>query len=142
MSENQTTEHENINFFVQHKRKFLIGGGILLGLTAIGTGIYLYQKKQNQDDHHPSKKAINNRSFQCTSKDYPLSYGTCHEDVKTLQRHLKKIYKADLGTSGEKKNGIDAQFGNKTKQASMQHLKKAVFTKKDIESMLVAEKFV
>ncbi len=79
--------------------------------------------------------------FRCINKAYPLGYGTCHADVKILQRYLK-IYKEDLGSSGATKDGVDGMFGSKTAKAARKHLGKVSFTKQDIQGMKTSIKII
>lgn len=77
---------------------------------------------------------ISRSRFRCSSRSYPLGYGTCHGDVEILQKYLK-IYKEDLGSSGKNKDGVDGMFGSKTVKAARKRLGKASFSKEDIEGM-------
>ncbi|WP_299243029.1 peptidoglycan-binding protein [uncultured Aquimarina sp.] len=80
--------------------------------------------------------------FRCSSSKYPLQYGTCHRDVKILQSYLSKIYKADLGSSGRSRDGVDGMFGNKTSRAAKKHLQRTSFSKQDIDGMRTAIKTI
>lgn len=146
-------EHEKGNFFQKNKKGILIGGGVLLALSTGGLVLYYYknknEKKEKEKEKSPEKTTLKSTksTFKCLrdtyDKDNPMKHGTCHEDVKILQTHLKKEYKAILTTlkQGNKKTGVDGQFGALTKEASLKHLGKAVFTPKDIQGMKVALKF-
>lgn len=125
------------------KKLFIIGGVALLVLAGGGYAIYYFRKKKKETgSYFGGSGGGKSGGFSCTSSTYPLSFGTCHPDVGILQRYLKKIYKADLGSYGKNKDGVDEQFGNLTKQAVLKHLKKDSFTEKDIAGMKAALKIV
>ena len=94
-----------------------------------------------EDSPKEVKQMVRTSRFRCVNKDYPLSYGTCNEDVKILQRYLK-MYKEDLGSSGKNKDGVDGMFGSKTAKAARKHLGKVSFNKQDIEGMKTSIKII
>ena len=114
----------------------IIGIGIL-ATTAMGYLLYrTIQKKKNSGLFNPgstNKQITNLRSsgFACISTSYPLQVGTCHKDVKLLQQYLLQKG-GKLGSSGSQGNGIDGQFGEKTRKAASQYLRKTAFSQKDI----------
>lgn len=134
---------------------------IIIGVTAVvlgGVGYWYYKKRkkglevlpeelEDNDNDKGMARIITNSPrrpsrFRCSSRAYPLQYGTCHKDVKVLQSFLHKIYKADLGRSGRAKNGVDGMFGNKTNKAAKRHLQKTSFSKQDIDGMRTAIKTI
>ncbi|MFY0689147.1 MAG: peptidoglycan-binding protein [Cyclobacteriaceae bacterium] len=119
-----------------------IGGGAILVLIC-GSAIWYIRKKKNEQQVQNSiaSKSAGSRSarsstsgFKCINSKYPLSHGTCHEDVKILQRYLKN-FKMNLGSSGVNKDGVDGQFGNKTRSAALKVLKKDTFFEADIKGL-------
>ena len=133
----------------KNNKKIIIIGGVALLVVGAGVGAYfLYKRKKETGSYFGGSTTSGSgggrksSGFSCTSTDYPLSYGTCHPDVGILQKYLKKVYKADLGTYGKNKDGIDSKFGKITKEAAMKHLKKLAFTQKDIDGMKAALKFI
>lgn len=127
------------------KKLFIIGGVALLVLAGGGYAIYYFRKKKKETGSYFGGSGGDGKKsggFSCTSTGYPLSFGTCHPDVGVLQRYLKKAYKANLGSYGKNKDGVDEMFGNMTKQAALTHLKKDSFTEKDIAGMKAALKIV
>ena len=140
----ETSKHKpDTSFFVKHKKEILIGSGVFIALSLGGIAYYYHHKKKEEENVNLAPSKSNKKPvFQCISTKYPLRFGTCHKDVGIVQHYLKTIHKAELGTSGKNKDGIDKQFGPKTKGASLQLMKKAVFHPKDIEAMKVALKFV
>lgn len=131
-------------------KKVIIIGGIALLVAGAGYGVYYLLKRKKETGSYFGGSSTSSSSggggrssggFSCSSKDYPLSYGTCHPDVGILQKYLKKMYKADLGSFGANRDGVDEQFGKVTKSAALKHLKKVSFTQKDITSMKAALKF-
>lgn len=114
-----------------------------------GIGYYYYRKRKKNLGDTDTLSALQEsnsttalRRFTCTNKSYPLSYGTCHKDVKILQAYLLKMFQADLGISGKNKDGIDGLFGNKTSRAAKMHLQKTAFDIKDIEGIKTALKMI
>lgn len=132
-------------------QKLLIGIGITT-LALIGVGYWYYKKRKEKETELilPLDDMINTAidkpkrvvRFTCSSKEYPLAYGTCHRDVNILQSYLSKMYKEDLGRSGKNKDGVDGMFGNKTNKAAKKHLGKASFSKQDIDGMRTAIKMI
>lgn len=113
---------------ISTKKALMIGGGIL-ALTLIGTVGYLLYKK------HKDGKPISLRSiasgltggtggFRCEYTGYPVRYGSCGIEVKTLQQYLNKKYNAGLN--------VDGKFGSLTKEAALKYLKKEKFTESEI----------
>lgn len=126
-----------------------------IGITAfalVGVGYYYYKNRKKASEMEleleelPTSQITNttavSRRFKCTNSTYPLSYGTCHKDVKTLQTYLKNMFQADLGSFGKNDDGIDGMFGNKTSRAAKMHLQKTSFDTKDIEGMNTALKMI
>ena len=58
-----------------------------------------------------SSSSSANRRFSCRNTGFPLAFGTCNEQVKTLQKYLVSK-KYALGS-----NPIDGKFGSKTEMA-------------------------
>ena len=118
------------------KNKAILIVGSLLVVSGLGFGVWYYLKRRknkkefvaNKSKGTPRKPA----EFKCTSRSYPLNYGTCHKDVKTLQRYLKTMG-TNLGNYGKYKNGIDGRFGKLTRQAAQDKLQKESFSKIDIQ---------
>lgn len=126
-----------------NKKLFIIGGVALLVLAGAGYGFYYFRKRKKETGSYLGGSGSTGRKsggFNCTSKDYPLSFGTCHPDVGVLQRYLKKTYKAALGSYGQA--GVDEKFGKLTKDAALKHLKKDSFTQKEIAGMKAALKLI
>lgn len=126
-----------------NKKALIIGGVALLAAAGAGYGIYYFFFRDKADEEYADGDGSTKKlSKTFTNKDYPLSYGTQHPDVGILQQYLKKTYHANLGNYGKNKDGVDAKFGKVTKEAALKHLKKAVFTEKDIAGMRAALKFI
>lgn len=115
----------------------IIGIGVI-ATASMGYLLYRTLKKRKQgvsacntgtDGRSTSNPRSN--SFACISSSYPLQVGTCHSDVKILQQYLLKKG-SQLGSTGSKRNGVDGQFGEKTRTAALRHLGKTSFTQKDI----------
>ncbi|MCB9448696.1 MAG: peptidoglycan-binding protein [Flavobacteriales bacterium] len=66
--------------------------------------------------------------FRCISRDYPLTYGTCHPGVEKLQRYLNK-----MGASLD----VDGKFGPKTRDAAIRYLKSEKFDQSFIDTLKV-----
>ncbi|WP_027393167.1 LPXTG cell wall anchor domain-containing protein [Aquimarina latercula] len=139
---------------------------IIIGVTTLvlgGVGYWYYRKRKKKSamfpggaedlDREIASTIANNTTrrstitrrptrFRCNSSGYPLAYGTCYKDVKILQSYLSKIHKADLGSSGSNKDGVDGMFGNKTNKAAKKHLQKTSFNKQDIDGMRTAIKMI
>lgn len=116
----------------------LVGSILALagGLALVG---YLLSDGDNSTEVNEnlasaSNNAMKKAGFRCTSKIYPLKYGTCHPDVVILQRVLRKAG-AELGSTGKNKDGVDGQFGSKTLAASRSYLNKAIFNPEDIAGL-------
>lgn len=143
-----TTEKINMKAKSQgknNKKLFIIGGIALLVLAGAGYGYYYFRKRKKETGSYLGGSASRGKKsggFSCTSKSYPLSFGTCHPDVGVLQRYLKKTYKADLSSYGKNKDGVDEMFGKLTKDAAVKYLKKESFTEKDIAGMKAALKLI
>ena len=128
-----------------NKKLFIIGGVALLVLAGAGYGYYFFRKRKKETGSYLGGLTSGGKKsggFGCSSKSYPLSFGTCHPDVGILQRYLKKTYKADLGSYGNNKDGVDEMFGKLTKDAALKYLKKESFTEKDIAGMKAALKLI
>ncbi len=127
-----------------NKKALIIGGVSLLAAAGIGYGIYhfFFKDKGDEDYSDEDSGGAKKVSKTFTNRDYPLSYGTHHPGVGILQLYLKKTYHANMGNYGKNKDGIDGKFGKVTKEAALKHLKKAVFTEKDIAGMRAALKFI
>ncbi len=163
MAEMVETTTVNISGNSNKSRAVLIVGGIALFVLGTSVGIYFLIKNKkgeidNLDDDwtdnlensltnsnrptvHKVDKSTSKNGFTCNSKTYPLQYGTCHSDVGILQQYLKRMYKADLGSSGANRDGVDKKFGAATQRAAIKYLKKSVFTPKDIIGIKAALKF-
>ncbi|PHN01130.1 peptidoglycan-binding domain-containing protein [Flavilitoribacter nigricans] len=109
--------------------------GVLLMLSG---GIYLLINRAKKSPLQ--RKAPNSTNdnptgyFRCTSNSYPLTFGTCHPDVKIIQRHLKSLG-AVLGSFGSAIDGIDGRFGVLTLKAAQAKLGKASFDRTDVEAL-------
>lgn len=102
---------------VSKRRKRPVGGGMGASVAAMG------------------RPATRGRGgFACTSRSYPLAYGTCHPDVAALQRYLKGKG-ASLGSTGPRRDGVDGQFGTKTEAAAKRFLGKASLGQKDMREI-------
>lgn len=139
----------------------LIIGGVALFIVGTSVGVYFLLKKKKEKaidlENNSDQKAkrdlekpiglqtnqpTRSTGFSCSNKSYPLKDGTCHPDVGILQQYLKKMYQADLGTSGANKDGVDGKFGAATKKAAIKYLSTFVFTPKDIIGIKTALKFI
>ena len=134
-----TTRTENPDQLSNQKKALVIGAVALLTIGSIYS-IYLLLKRKaarikKSPFTVPDKNNRREEGFQCRSKNYPLNPGTCHPDVGILQRYLKVVYKAGLGTSGIKRDGVDEKYGKATRAASIKHLKKNTFSPSDIARM-------
>lgn len=101
------------------------------------SGSYAAVTSASTSSHRPGnrpKQSTSRGPFRCESRSYPLAYGTCHPDVAILQRHLKNL-KADLGTSGTQRNGVDGKFGTMTERAAKAKLGQISFSKADIAGL-------
>ena len=120
------------------KNRIILVAGSLLLASGLGFGIWYYSKRKKDEKGFVSNDSIGDPNvppgFKCSSKNYPLDYGTCHKDVKILQRYLKTMG-ANLGSYGKYKNGIDGRFGKLTKKATQQKLRKTSFSKLDIKQI-------
>ncbi len=137
-------------------KKFIIAGFILLVVAGASYGAYyLVQRKKKTGSYmgggtsggggSTKTRTSTTRAStgtQYTNKSYPLRYGTVHPDVAVLQRYLKTTYNANLGSYGKNRDGVDGHFGNVTKNAALKHLRKQVFTEKDIAGMKTALKII
>ncbi|GAA0892648.1 hypothetical protein GCM10009122_23270 [Fulvivirga kasyanovii] len=125
---------KNENFKID-ENLIWIGGGIAIA-AAIGIGIWYYRRKRRSTsgDYNETSVAGTSRGFQCKSSTYPLTFGTCHPDVKILQRALKKKG-ADLGKTGSTGDGVDGQFGNLTLSNAKKYLGKDSFSQSDIQNL-------
>lgn len=127
---------ENIKELITLNSTWLIIGGVTAVLLT--GGIIYYRKRKASPSFTPASGSVaigrTTSSFGCKSHNYPLTDGTCHKDVKILQAHLvKKGF--DLGRTGTGRNGVDGQFGAKTKAAALKALGKSVFTLTDINQL-------
>ncbi|WP_346881308.1 peptidoglycan-binding domain-containing protein [uncultured Algibacter sp.] len=141
------------NFFTKNKDLLIAGGAIVLLAGAGATWYYLKKKKETLKKNDLTSTGLTSASMSSsgrlntpvrpnstplsstsTTSGYPIKYGSRHADVKVLQRYLK-IYKADLGSTGPKRDGVDGIFGPKTARASKKQLGKSVFTTSDIDGM-------
>ena len=147
--------------FMAKNKDLLVVGGVIVVLAGAATAYYFMTKKKEKKEAQlasasssgittvssssssyqtppfiPSSSTSSSSSTKpiITKTGYPLKYGSRHPDVKILQRYLK-IYKEDLGKTGPKRDGVDAQFGPKTSRAAQKRLKKTVFTQADIAGM-------
>ncbi|MAQ76873.1 MAG: hypothetical protein CL613_11155 [Aquimarina sp.] len=143
------------NTLTEDQQLWLVIGVTTLVLVGVGYWYYRHRKGKEEmllfsTDDNPqittttkdTKPVTISSRFRCSSRSYPLSYGTCHKDVEVLQAYLKNIYKAELGSSGKANDGVDGMFGNKTNKAAKLHLGKTSFAKKDIEGMKTAMKTI
>ena len=135
---------------------------ITLGITTIvlgGLGYWYYRKRNKKDNevellaqevasvamtssNTKPRPVTTSTKFRCTSSSYPLEYGTCHKDVKIIQRYLVSIYNADLGRSGSHRDGVDGMFGSKTSRAVKKYLGKVSFSTQDIGGIKTALKSI
>ena len=117
--------------FWRKYRAWMIGGGILL-LAGIGLVLHARGKDGEQGFSAPTSRKPSSSGGFCTSRDYPLDYGTCHSDVALLQRGLK-LLGANLGGYGPGKEGVDGKFGKMTREAALRFLGKASFSRADVD---------
>jgi peptidoglycan hydrolase-like protein with peptidoglycan-binding domain len=115
----------------------LLGGifALMAGLAIVST--ILAKKRDTEDELMPAPASVSDASrntFRCLNRNYPLRLGTCHKDVRVLQRFLKKAGAA-LGNTGENFDGIDGQFGEVTLAAAKKHLNKERFNHEDITTL-------
>ena len=142
------------NFFNKNKDLLIVSGAIVLLAGAGITWFYVKNKKEKLAESNKATAEIvpisvakkstiipRSKSLPSTSSSsgYPIKYGSRHTDVKILQRYLK-IYKADLGNTGSKRDGVDGIFGPKTAREAKKQLGKSVFTLSDINGMRKALK--
>ena len=124
---------KNENFKID-ENLIWIGGGIAIA-AAIGIGIWYYRKRRTASENYNEASTTSTSSgFQCKSSTYPLTFGTCHPDVKILQRALRKKG-ADLGKTGSTGDGVDGQFGNLTLSNAKKYLGKDSFSQPDIQNL-------
>lgn len=121
---------------LQFKRRYK-QFGLGIGITCIAAGLIFAWKNTKKRKTLESKEApLKGRNitptFRCTSTNYPLSYGTCHPDIKIIQRYLK-LLGADLGSYG--KGGIDGRFGSLTLKAAQTKLGKSSFDQTAIRQL-------
>ena len=131
------------NFWADNKKLIVISAGILA--TGIGLALWYRHRRRKKGKAVANVLSATKRrpvGFRCTSKSYPLEFGTCHPDVKILQRYLKQTFKENLGRTGRNRDGIDGQFGNLTRNAARKRLGKESFTFADIQGMKRALKSV
>ncbi len=136
-----------------NNRIFIIGGSALV-IGAVVFVVWYVKRRKTQDTREEgdglfatvsssgsstASSSIHHRPgstkpFRCTSRSYPLEFGTCHPDVMVLQRYLKRL-KTDLGSSGPNRDGVDGKFGSKTQQAALSKLRRDSFSQTDIKGM-------
>jgi peptidoglycan hydrolase-like protein with peptidoglycan-binding domain len=92
----------------KHTLNYVIGGVMLL---ALGLAVNKWLKGMKQ----PALDINNNEVFLDTS--LVLSKGMEEPEVTELQTILKNKYKANLGTYGDNKDGVDGIFGTITETA-------------------------
>ena len=131
---------------------FIISGSVLL----VGAVVFVvwYVKRRKKKDQKGEDEVVfatvsgsgsstassthhrpgSTKPFRCVSRSYPLQFGTCHPDVMVLQRYLKSL-KANLASSGSKRDGVDGKFGSMTQKAAMGKLGKSSFSSTDIKGM-------
>ncbi len=132
---------------------YIVSGVAVIALGGVGYWIYQKQKNSsNPEQGSPNLLVSSNAAIRTKkkviknySKPRPkglrsryvlpyIKYGSRHPDVKILQRYLK-FKKADIGATGKGRDGIDGIFGPKTLKASKKYLKKAQFSRMDINGM-------
>ena len=133
-------QSQNINSSTGLTLPWIIG---IVLITTASIGYLLYrtiQKRKKGMVLTHSKRSGKSGSirqssgFACISSSYPLQVGTCHKDIKILQEYLLKKG-SRLGNTGRKRNGVDGQFGEKTRKAAFQHLAKTSFSEQDIKQL-------
>ena len=141
---------ENVIYFFKRDNPWLWYGLGTLVLLGIGGVVYAKKQRAKKQGYDASAKgyvgpkgntSAKSGGFECSNRSYPLSYGTCHDDVAVLQRYLISFGK-NLGSSGANGDGIDARFGRLTLLAAKEQLGKERFTKEDIQSYRKALAFV
>lgn len=111
--------------------------GLGLGIVFIVVGLVYAWKNTRRSKSSGAKNAplldkSSTTPFRCISNSYPLSYGTCHPDVKIVQRHLKSLG-ANLGSYGN--SGVDGRFGTLTLKAAQSKLGKSSFDQAAVRQM-------
>lgn len=120
----------------------LVGTVLVVGAAGFAWWYTRKQKKKEKQsepevsppDESPQAPSPPQSSGGCKSYSYPLSRGTCHKDVRVLQKYLKSLG-ADIGRSGRTKDGVDGQMGDLTSKAARSKLGKESFTPADILKM-------
>lgn len=107
----------------KHLGTYAVVGLVLLG---IGLAVNKWLKGMKQ----PSLDGNNQEVFLDTS--LVLKSGMEQPEVAELQRILKTKYKADLGTFGDNKDGIDGIFGTVTENALVKAKGVKTITLKDL----------
>lgn len=113
-------------------------GWVSAGLAVVGIAWLLFFKDKDKNLLESMRSAASSfgSGFKCTSKEYPLNYGTCHPDVAKLQRYLK-MKGADLGDGGPNKDGADGKFGKTTRKEAIRLLRSDQFGKSFIDKLKV-----
>jgi len=96
-----------MKFNKKYFNEYVIGGLLLLGIGLAINNWLKNMKKPTMDEQ--------GESFLDTS--LVLTKGMQEPEVAELQRILKTKYKANLGTFGDNKDGIDGIFGTVTENA-------------------------
>jgi len=96
--------------------------GTIAGIVGIGF-IFLALKKAKTPNQNIIEAPLFNSKFSCKYRDtiFPLRYGTCGNNVRTLQRFLNSRYSKNLV--------VDGAFGPVTKQTLQSTTGKSVVTK-------------
>ena len=109
----------------------LFTGCLILAGTGFAVWYYMKKRKGKKANFEVSSagRTSYGGGFSCMSRSYPLAYGTCHPDVKILQRYLISQHE-DLGNGG-----ADGKFGKLTEKAAKKALGKTSFSKSDVSKL-------
>lgn len=100
-----------MNLTANQKKYLIIGGVALISIIILNKWIHSLPKPQNPD--LPATDELD--------EEIILKKGSKGDEVSELQRILLKDYSANLGGTGDNKDGVDGDFGVLTEVA----LKKA-----------------
>ncbi|MGB3467075.1 MAG: hypothetical protein WBA74_17470 [Cyclobacteriaceae bacterium] len=107
----------------------------LAGVVVVASGLTYYYFVRNENKDSQGNKLLSQKGrtppsgkFRCQSKSYPLTFATCHNDVKRLQQYLNRKFDAKLSEDGA--------FGLKTLNASNTFLGKTTFSITEIERLI------
>ena len=126
------------NFWQKNKKHILTYGIVFLVAGALTTVVVLTSDKTRKPKPKPKKTGGNTANSFCKYDDsFPLRYGSCGENVKAFQRMAKRKG-ADLGTSGDNKDGVDGKYGRKTKAAALKYYQTAAISPQLAQTLNIA----